>query len=202
MSGVLLQGSLFTSPGDGVVVTHARPVRHHLDELCWVDHAAGWLAGADDLLAELAARLPWRPGRRLMWGNWVDEPRLHFGGTPRAIDAHPAIRAIGDALSTTYHDDLRTMFANYYRDGHDAVAWHGDRIGRLRVDPLVAIVSLGGPRRFSMRPNGGGASTTFVLHSGDLLVMGGACQHRWQHAVPRMRSASARISLTFRVERG
>lgn len=197
---MLLQGSLFAA--ESVEVTGAEALRHHLDETCWVDHARGWLAGADTLLADLVAALPWRPGRRLMWGTWVDEPRLHFGGTPRAIDAHPGIRAIGDAVSEAYHDDLRTMFANYYRDGADAVAWHGDRIGRLRVDPLVAIVSLGGPRRFAMRPTGGGASTTFLLHSGDLLVMGGACQHRWQHAVPRMRRASARISLTYRVERG
>jgi alkylated DNA repair dioxygenase AlkB len=94
------------------------------------------------------------------------------------------------------------MFANWYRDGDDAVAWHADRIGRKRTDPLVAIVSLGGPRRFLLRPMGGGRSRPFLLHSGDLLVMGGATQHRWQHSVPRMRGASSRMSLTYRVERG
>jgi alkylated DNA repair dioxygenase AlkB len=197
---VLLQASLFD--GGAIAPTDAEPVRTRLDDRCWVDHASGWLSGADDLLVELAETLEWRPGRRLMWDRWVDEPRLHFGGSADSIDAHPAIREIGETLSARYEDDLRMMFANWYRDGDDAVAWHADRIGRKRTDPLVAIVSLGGPRRFLLRPMGGGRSRPFLLHSGDLLVMGGATQHRWQHSVPRMRGASSRMSLTYRVERG
>jgi len=40
-----------------------------------------------------------------------------------------------------------------YRDGADSVAWHGDTIGRSRTeDTIVAIVSLGTPRRFLLRP--------------------------------------------------
>jgi alkylated DNA repair dioxygenase AlkB len=197
---VLVQASLFDRGAPAVTETAAE--RTALDDLCWVDHAPAWLAGADDLLVELVEQLPWRPGRRQMWGEWVDEPRLHFGGRPESIDAHRAIRAAGDAVSARYDDDLSTMFANLYRDGADSVAWHADRIGKLRTHPLVAIVSLGGPRRFLLRPMGGGRSHCFVLHSGDLLVMGGATQHRWQHAVPKTSAASPRISLTYRVERG
>jgi alkylated DNA repair dioxygenase AlkB len=193
---VLVQASLFDrgAPAPTGAVAH----RTDLDHLCWVVHASGWLAGADDLLVELDDRLNWRPGRRQMWGEWVDEPRLHFGGRPGSIDAHPAIRTAGDAVSARYDDDLSTMFANYYRDGRDGVAWHADRIGRTEIDPLVAIVSLGGPRTFRLRPMGGGPSRSVLLHSGDLLVMGGSCQHRWQHCIPRQHGAGGRISLTFR----
>ena len=35
------------------------------------------LAGADELLADLADALPWRHSRRPMYGRLVDEPRLH-----------------------------------------------------------------------------------------------------------------------------
>ena len=197
---MLVQASLFDR--GAAAPTGAEPCRTDLDPLCWVDHASGWLSGADDLLVELVEQLPWRPGRRQMWGEWVDEPRLHFGGRPESIDAHPAIRAVGEAVSARYEDDLSMMFANWYRDGRDGVAWHADRIGKLRTHPLVAIVSLGGPRRFLLRPMGGGRSHAFLLHSGDLLVMGGATQHRWQHSVPKTAAASSRISLTYRVERG
>jgi hypothetical protein len=39
----------------------------------------------------------------------------------------------------------------------------------------------------------------FVLEPGSLLVMRGASQRQWQHAVPRTaRPAGARINLTFR----
>ena len=37
-----------------------------------------------------------------------------------------------------------------------------------------------------------------ALGHGDLLVMGGACQHDWEHAVPKVRHAGPRISITYR----
>jgi len=37
-----------------------------------------------------------------------------------------------------------------------------------------------------------------VPGAGDLLVMGGACQMRWQHSVPKVRHAGPRISCTWR----
>ena len=36
------------------------------------------------------------------------------------------------------------------------------------------------------------------MHSSDLLVMGCACQHHWEHSVPKMRHAPPRMSLTYR----
>jgi alkylated DNA repair dioxygenase AlkB len=46
------------------------------------------------------------------------------------------------------------------------------------VEPLVATVSPGERRRFLLRPGTGGrVAKTFHLGAGDLLVMGGSCQH-------------------------
>lgn len=95
---------------------------------------------------------------------------------------------------------------NLYRDGRDSVAWHGDRYERERPATTVVVLSLGAPRRFLLRPapSGAGAgrasrrSLRFDLHSGDLLVMGGTCQHTWQHSVPKVARAGPRISATFR----
>ena len=63
---------------------------------------------------------------------------------------------------------------------------------------MVALVSLGAERRFQLRARTGGASITYRLGSGDLLVMGGSCQRTWLHGVPKMAAAGARMSLTFR----
>lgn len=42
-------------------------------------------------------------------------------------------------------------------------------------------------------------SRRFVLGSGDLLVMSGTCQHRFEHSVPKLtRPTAPRLSLTFR----
>jgi alkylated DNA repair dioxygenase AlkB len=172
--------------------------RHHLDDECWVDVGQGWLHGADALFDDLAAVLPWKRRSRVMWGEVVAEPRLTSSVPLDDPAVPPVVADIARNLSERYGDDLRHSWANWYRDGDDAVAWHADRIGRTQVNPLVVIVSLGGPRPFRMRPIGGGQSLRFDLASGDLLVMGGACQRRWQHCIPRQRGVGGRISLTLR----
>lgn len=105
-------------------------------------------------------------------------------------------------LGERYGVDLVSVSANLYRDGDDSVAWHGDRIGRFRTTTIVAILSLGSPRTLLMRPNGGGPSTGFTMHSGDLLVMGGTAQRTQEHCVPKRRSAGPRISVMFRERDG
>jgi alkylated DNA repair dioxygenase AlkB len=169
--------------------------RERLDDASWFDLGRGWLAGADRLYEEMVERLPWQQRSRPMYGEHVAEPRLT---SPVPVDEIPIAAEIADELSVRYSQPLRQSWANWYRDGDDAVAWHGDRIGRTQVNPLVAIVSLGGPRHFGIRPKGNGSSRRLEMHSGDLLVMGGAMQHGWEHTVPRQRHAAGRISLTFR----
>jgi alkylated DNA repair dioxygenase AlkB len=102
------------------------------------------------------------------------------------------------ALGRHYGTDLATVSANLYRDGRDSVAWHGDRVGRRRAEAVVAIVSLGSPRRFLLRPKGGGRSLRLTPGPGDLLVLGGTCQRTWQHSVPKCAAAGPRVSVMFR----
>ena len=184
--------------GDPAVHGDIPIVRHWLDETSWVDVANGWLQGADTLLVDLAERLPWTRGRRRMYDRMVDDPRLSTtcevgtAGTPAIFDA------MAVALDAGYGELLDSVWVNYYRDGLDSVAWHSDRVGRTQRQPLVAIVTLGGPRRFLLRPRDGGPSRAFEPGSGDLLVMGGDCQHNWEHTVPKMAVAPPRMSITFR----
>lgn len=187
--------SLFAA-GEPALADAPRVERHVLDADCWVDVSREWLHGGDQLLEELLHAFTWRQGRRLMWDNWVDEPRLTTG--VRLGDAPPLLRRMARSLAAHYGRPFDACWCNHYRDGRDSVAWHADRIGKVEKDPLVAIVSLGGPRTFALRPMRGGASRSFTLHSGDLLVMGGATQHRWHHAVPKCAHANPRMSVTFR----
>jgi alkylated DNA repair dioxygenase AlkB len=101
-------------------------------------------------------------------------------------------------LSAHYGRRFDSVGVNLYRDGRDSVAWHADRIARTVDDPLVAIVSLGHPRRFLLRPVGGRTALTLSPQAGDLVVMGGSSQRTWQHTVPKSASAGPRISVTFR----
>jgi alkylated DNA repair dioxygenase AlkB len=109
----------------------------------------------------------------------------------------PILAEMRRSLAGRYQRPFDSIGCNFYRDGRDSVAWHGDRLRHL-TDPVVAIVSVGAPRPFLLRPTGGGSARGFLLGQGDLLVMGGECQTRWQHAVPKVAAAGPRISVTYR----
>lgn len=171
--------------------------RIRLDATSWLDHSPAWLARADHLFEQLRAGLRWHAGERLMYERVVAVPRLTAPVTGESA-LWPSISPIVEALSQRYEVALDQVWCNYYRNGADSVAWHGDRNRHTERNPLVAIVSLGEPRRFLVRPRRGGASRRFELGHGDLLVMGGACQHDHEHCVPKVRRAGPRISVTFR----
>ena len=136
-------------------------VRHRLARGAWIDLLPGWLPGGD-LLDRLLEDVPWRAERRPMYDRVVAVPRLlcHYGEGERL--PHPVLEAVRDALNAHYEPELGEPLVSaglcLYRDGADSVAWHGDTIGRGRTsDTAVAILSLGSPREFLLRPRGGGA---------------------------------------------
>ncbi len=116
-------------------------------------------------------------------------------------DALGALRGLAEQRYGMRPD---AALVNLYRDGRDSVDWHADDEPYLGPDPLVVSLSLGAPRRFVLRPRPSGPSAgrprlAFLLGDGDLLVMGGATQRLWQHAVPKTsRPCGPRISCTLR----
>ena len=174
--------------------------RHDLDGTSWVDHAPGWLSGADECLGLFLGSLAWEQRQRAMYDDIVWEPRLTASMTPAS--APPVVHRITAALGRRYGPTFDRMWLNLYRDGSDSVAWHGDRIQREVLEPLVGIVSLGATRTFALRPKGGGPALRLRPAHGDLLVMGGRCQHDWEHCVPKTRRAvGPRVSFTARHSR-
>ena len=170
--------------------------RRFLGQGAWLDVVPRWVRGADALFEAVLEQADWQSRTRRMWEKVVDEPRLTTGvaGTTRRRPCRRWARRSAGATGST----CRRSSANLYRDGADSVAWHGDTSGRRRETTVVAIVSLGEPRRFLLRPKGGGRSIRLVPAHGDLVVLGGTCQRTWDHSVPKCSSAGGRISLMFR----
>ncbi len=171
-----------------------------LDPECWIDLATGWVSGSDALFQEILLTRRWSQRSRRMYDRRVQEPRLTSpwsaaSGTPLEP---PIVDEMRRALSQRYGVDLDSAGFNLYRDGSDGVAWHGDRIVKAVAEPLVALVSLGEPRRLLLRRKGGGPSLAFALGRGDLLVTGGRTQRLWEHSVPKVARAGPRISIAFR----
>jgi alkylated DNA repair dioxygenase AlkB len=176
----------------------ARLRRTSLDDGAWVEHLPDWVHGQDALMDALVRETAWRRERRRMYDRVVEVPRL-VASLPDDGPGHPLVEQIRALLSAHYATAFTRVSMGYYRDGADSVAWHGDTTARDMDEPtLVATVSLGAPRRFLLRPRGGGRSTAFALGRGDLFVMGGLCQRTWQHTVPKVSRALPRLAIMFR----
>jgi alkylated DNA repair dioxygenase AlkB len=194
------QRALFEPVEPSFDTAYAGVRRIALDGRSWLDHAEGWVSGADALFDAVLGSRTWGQRARWMFQRRLREPRLT---APWSLEAgeplEPAIlEAMRVSLSTRYGVRFDTVGFNLYRDGQDSVAWHSDHIVKQIREPIIALVSLGERRKFLLRPKGGGASRTFLLGRGDLLVAGGCTNRDWEHSVPKVAQAGPRISLAFR----
>ncbi len=167
---------------------------------------------ADALRDALLREIPWERHRIKLFGREVDSPRLSCWigdeGTeytysrtrfePRAWT--PALSTIRDALATRFELRFNSVLANLYRDGRDSMGWHSDSEPELGEVPVIASLSFGAPRLFRFRSKETRElAGSIELAHGSLLVMAGATQRLYQHALPRSaRIDEARINLTFR----
>jgi alkylated DNA repair dioxygenase AlkB len=191
------QLGLFGHGAPSIDSSFAKISRRELPAGAWLDYAAGWLQGHEAIFEALSRSMSWRQESREMYEKHVDVPRL-YAVVPRDGSGHPMLETMRRTLSARYGEEFERVSLAYYRDGRDSVAWHGDYVARNLPEALVATVSVGAPRRFLMRPKGGGQSLSLSLGWGDLLVMGGTAQRTWQHAVPKVAHAEPRISIMFR----
>ena len=203
------QASLFGSDEPCFDPSFSSASRSALSGSSWIEYVPGWLDGADSLFDDLMDRLDFRQRTGIpMYDRLVDEPRLTawWNEAESSESPLPVLADARWALAERYDRHFDSIGFNLYRNQHDSVAWHADRHRHRVTDPVVAILSVGESRPFQMRRNrdpehgeDGGASLTWGLGHGDLLVMGGACQHEWQHCVPkRRRHVGPRLSITFR----
>jgi alkylated DNA repair dioxygenase AlkB len=179
----------------------------------WLDYDATWLEReqADELLVALRGELAWEQREVVLFGRRIMQPRLiawagelgyrYSGQTlePRAFT--PTARGLLERVSRAARAPFNHVLVNRYRSGNDSMGLHADDEPELGRDPLVATVSLGCSRRFVVRPRRrpDRERQDLDLGHGALLVMGGTCQRRYVHGVPRQPGAiGERISLTFR----
>ncbi|MCA9570301.1 MAG: alpha-ketoglutarate-dependent dioxygenase AlkB [Myxococcales bacterium] len=187
-----MQATLF-GRGEAEVAGFGRAVHTDLGAGAWVEHVPGFVHGQDGLFDAIRRGTGWVSQRRRMYERVVDVPRLL--GRPPDL---PVLAGAVDALEGRYGWRLDRVSAALYRDGRDSVAWHGDRMGDLRADCVIAVLCLGSERRFLLRPAGGGPSRAIRFMGGDLIVMGGTAQETWEHCVPKRADAGPRIAVMFR----
>jgi alkylated DNA repair dioxygenase AlkB len=167
-----------------------------LDAHSWIDYANRFVVEHTALFETLRADIRFRRESRVMYEREVDIPRA-FASLPEDGPIPAPLQAIRDALEQRYAARFERIGVALYNDGDDSVAFHRDHVPRDRPT-LVAIVSLGTPRKLLVRKHGGGPARTFRLGWGDLFVMGGMCQAGWEHGIPKQKHAEPRMSCVFR----
>jgi alkylated DNA repair dioxygenase AlkB len=162
--------------------------------------AAAWFA-------ELREGVAWKAERRVMYDREVEVPRLtgHYRLGPDDIAATPppgailsAARRVIDATGVPFN----AVGLNRYRDGRDSVAPHNDHLNEIVEGHPIALLSLGGTRRMTIRSKEPPRRVFQVdLEDGSLLMMSWATQLHYTHGVPKTKQPVAeRISLAFRVK--
>ena len=163
------------------------------------------------LYEQLRTEIPWYDGSFRAGGRLFQLPRLQAWFADPGIDYQYAENLLNSHPWTTTLADLRTqveaiagarfnsVLANFYRNGRDSVGWHAD--DEADLGPLIASLSLGETRTFSLRPRSRnrGKPVELPLVSGTLLLMRAPLKQKWNHAIPPIPEVTeGRINLTFR----
>ena len=164
------------------------------------------------LFQSIRKEVTWDQHHIRIFGRRVASPRLSaFVGDAGIRYAYSGVSMIGSgwppALAEVRHkveshtgSSFNCVLLNLYRDGTDSMGYHADDEPELGPEPVIASLSLGGVRRFRMKPNDRNQEPLVVqLNSGSLLLMRGRSQRDWKHAIPKTaRAVDARMNLTFR----
>ncbi len=166
---------------------------------------------ADRLLTSLYDTLAWREESVFIFGKWCRVPRLmcwygdadavyaYSGVTHEPLPWCTVLSAIKARIEAHCGMSFNSVLGNLYRDGQDSMGYHADNEKELGVNPVIASLSLGDARLFRLQHKKRRENLDIVLEHGDVLIMAGALQQHWVHALPKSRQAQrARINLTFR----
>ncbi|KAI2648319.1 hypothetical protein H4Q32_018386 [Labeo rohita] len=161
---------------------------------------------ADWMFSKLLAELPWsqKTNYRMM-----ELPYTYSRSTMEAnAQWHPVLNTLRLAVEEKSGHTFNSLLCNLYRDGKDSIGWHSDSEPSLGPQPIIASLSLGDTRVFSLRKqplSEDKGDYTYVeriripLTHGTLLLMEGCTQADWQHQVAKeYHDRGPRINLTFR----
>jgi len=151
------------------------------------------------------APIAWQRERFTIFGKTISAPRrLAWCGDPGvnyrytginhvAEGWHPPLALLRERISSAYGGRFNFVLLNRYDRGTDHMGWHFDDESALQ--PNIASLSLGHPRRFRFRDGPGQPASAIDLAHGSLILLDGRKQHM---LAKTCRAVGVRVNLTFR----
>lgn len=164
------------------------------------------------LMHSLLDETPWRQEILTVWGKDYQQPRLSawhgdsdsgyaYSGLNLQINPWtPTLRKIRTDIERHTQYRFNSVLLNLYRNERDGVGWHSDNERELGPMPVIASLSFGATRTFRLRHKKGLQRPIAIdLTDGSLLIMAGATQRCWRHAILKeSQQKGPRLNLTFR----
>ena len=165
----------------------------------------------EEQLSPLIGELAWRQDQITLWGKthpvprlqaWYADDGLSYTYSKIVMEAGPwnekLLEIKNEVITLTGHH-FNSVLCNLYRSGADKNGWHRDNEPELGVNPVIASVSFGAVRKFSLRHRTTKRKIDIELPSCSLLLMRGESQHAWEHQLAATKKViSSRLNLTFR----
>ncbi|ATE71914.1 alpha-ketoglutarate-dependent dioxygenase AlkB family protein [Lysobacter capsici] len=151
----------------------------------------------------LLTHAAWTSQQRMMYERLVEVPR-RMASYRLDHDALPPLLAeTAQRVAQVLDAPFNSVGLNLYRDGHDSVAPHNDKVHGLAPGQPIAVLSLGATRRMTIRAKREPRECWHMpLEAGSLVVMSHASQFHYDHGIPKAPGVlDPRISLAFRVRR-
>ena len=165
---------------------------------------------ANELFSFLKDNIQWEQKYYNFSGKKVAQPRLtawyadsldikyYYSGLNQVARLWlPELIEIKKLVEIAAQTTFNSVLLNYYRNGKDSVALHADDEKELGKDPVIASLSVGAARLFTLVNKS--ESMDYILTNGSLLIMSGTLQTFWEHTIPKdLFCKTGRINLTFR----
>ena len=133
--------------------------------------------------------------------SWYGEKAYTYSGIENKVKPFTStIDNIRKEIENYYEIKLNSCLANLYLTGKDSVDWHSDDEKELGSNPVIASISFGETRIFSIRDiENEELKYEIPLDNGDLVIMMENFQSKYQHAILKDKKITKpRINLTFR----
>lgn len=162
-------------------------------------------------MEQLQQNIAWKNDEAIIFGKHIITKRkaawygdtgfsyTYSGTTKTALPWTKELLEIKKIVESKSETTFNSCLLNLYHNGEEGMAWHSDDESSLGENTIIASVSFGAERKFSLKHKLSKQTVSLMLENGSLLVMKGSTQTNWLHSLPKTKTIhKPRVNLTFR----